>query len=962
MAFPEDVLGTHVQMYIDNAWTDVMRYDDDTKILESEGVSITRGSGGLENRPKTGVCSWKWTDPNGVFNNENPRSPYFGLLPRNTPVRVYVPRETTSMLIVDQNDGARAWTADKAALDITGDIEIRMDFEPRRWTRWASGTNKVMLLCAKYVTTGSQRSWYVRFGEPLTANSLGSLVVVWSTDGTSANSRTVGATEDIPIPESGRLSIKITIDVNNGAGQHEVKFYTADTIDGTYTQLGSTVVGSGTTSIFNSTSPVEVGTFQNGGLDYVVSSQIINYVGRVYGFRLYNGIGGSLVAEADFTGETTGTTSWSDGLGNTWAVTGVAEITDADYRFHGEYSAPKLEPRRTADGVGIDVKIAAEAGGLIRRIAANQVPVTAPITLAFQAKLPTGYWPGDDQSTGQLFASAGAEGIKPATVSGITFEGFDPLIAGAAGVMECGTDPSFMATCRTTAATTESHFYAFFKFPAVPGADRILFTWYSTGTIKQYRLTVTAGTYRLAGFNAIGGSLFSANVLFGTGGEPDQWIAYHSRQIQNGGNIDVSHEWVPVGTDLYFSGGVSSVAGTVGRIASVRLQAFSTDLDGVQFCQVMTTSTVGSAFHSSDEATNVMNYSRGFAGELADARFRRICDLLGISWVVVGNRDDSEEMGAQPIAAGMDILYEIPEVDGGMLVEAVDQLALEYHTRKSLYNKNVNSLTWAHLPQGIEGTSDDTDVANDVTLKRDGGGSARATLEYGPMSIQAPPNGINAVPGGDDINAYDLEQLTYLTQFYLHTHTWPTSRYPSLNIDMHRRDFAGDADLFAMARNLDIGEVLELSALPNFMAPEPLQLLIKGQTETLYGRLWEISYSTIPYGPYITSETQTRGDYSNFRASQHTIDGVVQTQLNADIDDNDTSISIKTLTGPLLLEGVISPSFRIKIDGEFMDVTNVSGSSSPQTVTVTRGVVDGYAASHSANTYVYLYPTLKARL
>ncbi len=960
MAFPADVLGTTVQMQIDGVWTDVVRHDAETRILDSDGVSIVRAQGGLEPKTKSGTCTWKWKDPNGIYNNENPRSPYYNLLPRNTPVRVYVPRETNSMLIVDQNDAARAWTADKAALDITGDIDIRMDFEPRRWTRWASGTNKIMLLCSKYSTSGSQRGWYVRFGEPMTANGLGSLVFVWSTDGTSAGVHTVTALEDIPIPESGRLAIRITLDVNNGAGQHVVNFYTSDTINGSWTALGATQLFTGTTSIFANTQNIEIGTYNNAALDFASSPQIYNYVGRVYGFQLYNGIGGTLVADADFTAEAVGTTSFSDGLGNTWALEGVAEITNADYRFHGEFSAPKMTPRRTANGAGQDVNILAEAGGLIRRIAGNQVPVISPISLAFRNYTPNGWWPGDDQSSGTILASSGAEGIKPATIQDIEFQGFEPEIAGTAGIMECGANPSFHGTCRVVASTGVSHFYAFFKFPSVPIADQRLFTWYNNGTIKQFSLTVTAGTYRLQGFNAIGGSLFSANVLFGTGGEPDQWIAYHSRAIQNGGNIDVSHEWVPVGTDLYFSGGVSSVAGTNGRNTHARLSG--SGLEGVQFCQVMMTTSPTAEFHSSVDATNVMNYSRGFAGELADQRFRRVCDLLGISWVIVGNRDDSAEMGAQPIAAGMDILYEIPEVDGGMIVEAVDQLALEYHTLKSLYNKDMHALTWEHLAQGLESTPDDTDVTNDVTMRRVAGGSARATLEYGKMSIQAPPNGINLVPGGEDVNAYDIEQLNYITQQYLHTHTWPTSRYPSVALDLHHPMFTSDPDLFQMIQNLDIGDVIEITDLPTFMAPDALQLLIRGVQETMYGQMWEITYSTVPYGPYLTSETQTRGEYSNFRASQHTIDGVVQTQLNADINSSTTSIAIKTLSGPLLAQGAVSPSCTIKIDGEFMEVTNVSGSSSPQTVTVTRGVVGNYVAAHSANAYVYLYPTLKARL
>lgn len=966
MAFPSDVLGTKVQLQIDGTWTDVVRYDANTKVLESSGVSINRGQGGLDPKTKAGVCQWTWQDPNGVYLNENPRSPYFNMIPRNTPVRTYVPRETTSMLIVDRNDGARAETADKAGISITGDIEIRIDFEPKRWARWASGTNKVMLLASKYSTSGSQRSWYVRFGEPMTANGLGSLVFVWSTGGTSGTTTTVGATEDIPIPQSGRLAVKITMDVNNGAGGHTIRFYTAeDGIDGTYTQLGTDVTLSGVTSIFDSTSSLEIGTFQDGGLDFAVSSQVYNFVGRVYGFRLYNGIGGSLVANADFTAQAVGTTSFSDGLGNTWDLFGVAEITDADYRFHGEFSAPVLVPNRTRDGTGVDVKIQAEAGGILRRISANATPLQSPIALTFANYSPVGWWPGEASGNGvstPLLAGAGAEGIPQAAISGIEYEGFDEEIPGSAGVFECtGASPTFSGFCKNSAVTGESHFYVFFKFPSTPASDVLAFTWYNTGTVRKFTLTVGSGVYRLQGYDFENVQLFSLNTLHGAGATPNQWIAYHSRSIQNGGNVDTSHEWFVVDSDTYFSGGVGSTAGTAGR--HTRITISGTGMSGVRFCHPMLSNEVGLEFYSGTPSLNAVNYARGFGGELADARFRRICALLGVEPVVVGNLDDTEPLGPQPIASGINILYQIPEVDGGLLVEAADQLALEYHTRSSLQNKNTFTVTWAQLAEGLRGTPDDTDVANDISMTSDVG-NARATLEYGPMSIQAPPNGINPVPDGPSVNAYTANQVRYLAQYYLFTHTWPTSRYPAVNINMHHPSIAGDQDLFNGLMRLDIGDVLQITDLPDFMAPEELQLLIRGRVETQYGQQWELQLVTVPYGPYIGSELQTRDDapYSNFRASQHTDEGVVQTQLNADITNSATSIAIKTLSGPLLEVGAVSPSYRIKIDGEFMDVTNVAGTSSPQTVTVTRGVVGGYAAAHSANAYVYLYPTLKAKL
>lgn len=965
MAFPNDVLGTKVQMKINNIWTDVTRYDTNTKILQDASITIKRGQGGLQDRTPTSICEWTWEDPNGIYNNENPRSPYYGVLPRNTPVRVYVPRSEAAFYRLSNDDASRVQTTDKAALDITGDMELRFDFEPRRFTRWASGGAGAMFLGGKYVLTGNQRSWYVRLGDPTTNLNTSPLFFVWSTDGTAAGLLTANATVPLPVT-TGRLAIKITVDVNNGGGSREIKFWTSTTgIDGTYTQLGATNTGA-VTSIFASTANLELGTINGGALNLASVNSTRNFDGRIYNFRMYNGIGGSLVAEANFTNKANGTTSFADGLGNTWTTQVNAEITNADYRFHGEFSAPKIVAKRTRNGSGLDIRVQAEAGGLIRRLTANDTPIQSAIAFTFSTYNANGWWLGEDASnTDTKLASSGASDIKPASINDITFAGFDEGIAGSAGVMECGsTNPQFSAFPKYTDPTGELHFYGFFKFPSIPGSEVVLFTWYSnTFEVSYYQLSVTPTSYRLRGFDQTGAVAFNNLVAFAAECVPTNWMAYHSRTIGDGfGGLNITHEWVTVGTDAYQTGAVSNVAvGSTGRFTRVTLQG--TGLNGVKFCHLMTSNKVGLEFFSGTPTTNVVNYARAFAGETADSRFRRICTLLGVTPVVIGALDDSELMGPQPLDKGMNVLYECAEVDGGKITEARDQLALEYRTRKSLYNQPDSlTMTWAMLTEGLEATPDDTDVANDILLERQSGGTARATLSYGPMSIQAPPAGISPVSDNPIVNNYTLEQLTQLAYAMLHKRTWPTARYPTVPIEMHRSPFAGNTTQFLAAQKLDITDVIRITSLPNIFAPEELRLMVGGLTEQYFGQEWYIDSDTVPYGPYVSSELQTvTGDmYSNFKASHHTIAGVVQTQLNASITNSATSIAVKTLSGPLIQQG--AASFTIMVDGEFMTVTNVVGATSPQTLTVTRGITNGYAATHNANAYVYIYPTLKARL
>lgn len=957
MVFPSTPLGTVVQLKINNVWTSVVRYDTNTKILDSTGVIIKRGESGTQDKTPAGSCSWKWEDPNGVFNNENPRSPYFGLLARNTPVRVYVPRSEAALYLLpggtNMGGSGRLSTPDSAALSITGDFEIRFDIEPFRFTRYYNGDAKMWVLGGKWFPAPN-RTWYLRIGDSGSTNTR--MTLVMSTTG----SNSIVNTCDADLPTTGRIAIKVTVDVDNGAAAREVKFWTSITgINGTYTQLGTTQTGPVIT-LPDTTAPLQIGTVADNDLSTVITSQTgYSYFGRIYGFQLYNGIGGTKVAEADLTGRANGTTSFADGLGNTWTVAGTnVEITNADYRFHGEFSAPVIKPKQSANGVGTNVEIEAEAGGIIRRLLIGGTLQSA-IYRTFSTYGANGWWTGEDNTTADTTsASSGTTGVAPAAISNISFAGMDKEIAGSAGVMETQGAGWMTGYCATVSTTTESHFYAFFKFPSIPATDQVFLTWYNSGSIKKCDMTVGASTYRLRTFDQAGGLLFTSNVSFGTGGEPTRWIAYHSRMINNGGNIDVTHEWHAVGTDLYFSAGATagSAAGSVGIPKAVYV---NTDMTGVRFCHVMLSNKTGLEFFSGTPTANVVNFARAFAGELADARFRRICALLGVTPIVIGALDDTEAMGAEPIDKGMNILYQIPEVDGGILSEATDQLAFEYRTRKSLYNQYGMQLAYAKLAKNLAGTPDDNGIANDIILSRANGGSARATLAFGPMSIQAPPNGINPVPDDPQVNNWQDSRLPYLVQHQLLVRTWPTSRYPDIAVNLHHPFFTGNTALNLAAIKTAMGDLITVDTLPQFMAPDVLYLMVRGMTEALYSQNRTITWNAVPYGPYISSEVESIGNYQ-FKAAHTTINGVVQQQLNAGINNSVTSIAVKTLSGVLFTTGAVN--YTIKIGGEFMTVTNVSGTTSPQTLTVTRGVVGSYAAAHNANDYIYVYPVLKARL
>jgi hypothetical protein len=103
----------------------------------------------------------------------------------------------------------------------------------------------------------------------------------------------------ITITDGEYLWIKYTLDVDNGAGGHDVKFYTAAdqaTEPTTWTQLGSTVTTAGTTSVWPGTAGLIIGGRS-------ATTQVFN--GSLARVIIRNGIGGNTVLDFYATAATT---------------------------------------------------------------------------------------------------------------------------------------------------------------------------------------------------------------------------------------------------------------------------------------------------------------------------------------------------------------------------------------------------------------------------------------------------------------------------------------------------------------------------------------------------------------------------------------------------------------------------------------------------------------------------------
>lgn len=178
--------------------------------------------------------------------------------------------------------------ADSAGLSITGDIDVAMALACPDWT--PAG---FPVFVAKYTNAAGQRSWVLEF------DGVQKLLWAWSTDGSAL----LSAQSSVGVPFSdGELGgLRVTMDVNDGAGNRVIKFYTrtltledvaAGALTGPlseWTQLGTTVTQAGTTSIFDSTTAITLGSLALG-------ENALHDL-QIAGLVIRNGIEGTLVCD-----------------------------------------------------------------------------------------------------------------------------------------------------------------------------------------------------------------------------------------------------------------------------------------------------------------------------------------------------------------------------------------------------------------------------------------------------------------------------------------------------------------------------------------------------------------------------------------------------------------------------------------------------------------------------------------
>ncbi|TYK47149.1 hypothetical protein [Actinomadura decatromicini] len=908
--FPDAPLATDVELKIGDTWE---RITGD--VLTGNPITIERGRADEAAEVAPSKLSLTLRNTGGKYSPRNPRSPYFGLIGRNTPIRVRVNHPDVPSDVyayMPGRDGHYFSTPDAAGIELTTGVDVRMEITPDSW-RPTIG----MTLASKRDWHGSQDSW------AFVLRTDGLLRLRWTSDGVTA--KAANSTVPVPAPVSGRLAVRARL----GASTGTYTFYTAPSLAGPWTQLGDVVAGA-SGGIFSGTAPLEIGSSAAGTSGF---TDLRMFHGRLHAFQLAN-LAGAVIADPGITEQAEGDTEWTAADGLPWSAHGGARLL-RPARFHGEVST---WPQKWSLG-GHQITTPIEGSGVKRRLGQGRAAVQSTLRRSIpQEKGLVAYWPMED--AGGQFASAmiGAGPLR-VTRDGIDYAS-DSDFVGSAPIPRMGTG-------RVAGAVP--------GFTPQPGSIPEIFAEQSLVMLLHMPDTALDGPRRL--------------LALSTTGQGAQWDLWYSAAL--GGVLGVT-VYDRDGAKIHEQSSGLAVHGKLLRIA-LNLTQFTTNSTWDLYIQeqgkapepsfgagvsatmgVIRTVTVGDPTDLGDTSIgHIAIYNRAtilntvtddafqaFTGELAADRLVRLADENDVPMTVVGQPPETAAMGPQKVGALLDLLEDCADADGGILGEARDEIGLEYRTCASLYNQ-VPALTLTYGEPGLaapfEPVDDDQGTVNDATITREGGSSARVVVESGPLSVLPPPDGVGTYDLQETVNVADDDVLPDLAGWRVHTGTWDQARYPSLGVKLHKAP-----GLIAAAVAMDFGDRATVGDLPPWLPPGPADALVQGYVEVLELLRWRIDCNASPAGPW---NVGVLDDAARFDTAG--------SELAAGASSSSPSLSVATTQGPIWTTSLDEFPFDVMIDGERVTVTAISGASSPQTFTVVRAV-NGIVKAHAAGADVAL--------
>lgn len=874
------------------------------------GITLKQGRGDEASKVDPGKCSLTLDDRSGDYVRTNPLGQWYGQLAKNTPISVSILPDGVYDIV---DTFTRTLSSDWGATD-TFDA----------WTSTGSGGT---VSSSDFNVASGVGTHSVPAANAYRFSYLPSIAMA---DVEAAVTVTLGVTASGGALEPGNLMLRVA-DVNNYL-LYRVSVSTAQAVtvsihnNGTGTQLGSALV-SGLTHVAGTALRVRAQALGDRLRMKVWPAASTEPAAWALDLRstTVTAAGGVGIRSGVATGNT-----------NTKPVIfsyDLFQVTAAVQRFGGFVA--DWPPRW--DQSGNDATVPLQASGILRRLTRKAAQKLSPLRRTIQAAEPLAYWPLEDEKGSLSGASAMTGQPAMAASSEVVFGVLNVDSSGSSDMPQLALTGRLVGEVPPMAGTAWTVQFGLMFDATLVGPDTVVASWTTPGgSYVRWDLNVI-GLTNLLGVSVIAYDAAGTGTTVLSSGESEGiFIPYRVDAAQNGANIDIR---------LWFSDSSTPKASTtltsktLAAVTSVSLNPNRVNLAvdlAIGHLQVWDTATAPHIRRTGSDAL-ASGPMLSYLLEPAHTRIERCLDEAGIT-ATVPSLDAAfyTRMEIQPVDTLLAVLRECEDADGGVLYEL--PFGLGFQPRAQRYNGAVAlalDRLAGHLSRPPEPTDDDQQLVNDVLIKLPRGSSARAVDQ---ASIDASDRydqqtELNIAEGYNDVPS--------IAAWRLHLGTVDELRYPSLSLDLAR-----NPTLITDWLACGVGSRITVANPPAQVRGPTVDVLIEGWTEVLSWYEWSVEANCSPAHSWQVFEVEAAGNTGRLDTAG--------SQLASSATSTATSLSVATTSGPLWTTAAGDMPFDLNVAGEQVTVTAASGTSSPQTFTVTRSV-NGVVKAQAAGATVGLW-------
>jgi hypothetical protein len=613
----------------------------------------------------------------------------------------------------------------------------------------------------------------------------------------------------------------------------------------------------------------------------------------------------------------------------------VTTAAGTSTRFVGEVAEWPLDP---VEGGASVVTVPIVASGILRRLQQRSDVGDSPLSRFYRAQTLLGYWSLEDgptAATGGTSFGSPVRGCGRLTVTGGVMGSRQDAMVASDPLPEIGTAKLRGMTTRSLWSATTGNAWtliAHLAFPASMPADVSAVHLGTNGSGHDFYLQVnTDCTVSLTIGDQLGTPLASAGPS--TASFADQAVRFRVATEQSGSDFTWSWSYLVEGQ----TSGVSLASGTIVGQTNGRPQQVTLNFDG-QDCGDLVIGHVA-VFGSLSLVTAGADDFAGYAGENASARVARLATEAG-TVAFTTPTTSTVLLGPQRRAAVVDLLRDVTECDGIVIDQRTDT-QLTFRGFGSRVDPTEVSVPFTDLAPPVRPVEDDV-IANDVTVSRSGGATARVEVIDGALGVDAVGRYSEQVTLGVYRDSDVEQQASWRAQLG----TVAELRVPEMTIDLIKASTATSTAV--TDGSLDIGCRLVTAAQPTWMGYSPLRQIVEGYGETVGPYVWRWAPRSSPASPFdsIVLDDDPMGLLSPDGA---TLSAAITTT-------SATSMSVATPAGKPLWQTFSSGrTIDLLLSGvERVRATVITGTSSPQPFTITRGI-DGFTTTHLSGASVELF-------